>query len=159
MEWVVKLETRNGWEEVETIDVGKLERRAAGLTAEEVGLTLSERKTLLGELGRLILQTQIEEFITCARVCETARNFGAYAIDGPARSRLCLEPSASTRLVLAFARARAVRAWWMSPCRPWRNCFRTDARPNSGGFRRSWAPGIPIARRRGCWGCFCRVGR
>jgi hypothetical protein len=34
MEWVVKLETRNGWGEVETIEVGKLERRVVGLTAE-----------------------------------------------------------------------------------------------------------------------------
>ena len=69
MEWVVKLETRNGWGEVETIEVGKLERRVVGLTAEEVGLTLAEGKNLLAELGRLILQTQMEEFITCARVC------------------------------------------------------------------------------------------
>ena len=46
--------------------------RAAGCrgsTAEEVGLTLAEGKNLLGELARLILQTQMEEFTTCARVC------------------------------------------------------------------------------------------
>ena len=72
MEWVVKLETRNGWGEVETIEVGKLERRVVGLTAEEVGLTLAEGKILLAELGRLILQTQMEEFITCAVFAETA---------------------------------------------------------------------------------------
>jgi hypothetical protein len=64
MEWVVKLEARNGWGEVETIEVGRLERRVVGLKAEEVGLTLTEGKSLLGELGRLILQTQMEEFIT-----------------------------------------------------------------------------------------------
>jgi hypothetical protein len=69
MEWVVKLETRNGWGEVETIEVGRLERRVSGLTADEVGMTLAEGKNLLGELGRLILQTQMEEFITRARVC------------------------------------------------------------------------------------------
>jgi hypothetical protein len=40
-----------------------------GLTADEVGTTLAEGKNLLGELGRLILQTQMEEFITRARVC------------------------------------------------------------------------------------------
>ena len=38
--------------EVETIEVGKLERRVVGLTAEEVGLTLTEGKGLLGELAR-----------------------------------------------------------------------------------------------------------
>jgi hypothetical protein len=69
MEWVLKLEAKSTWGEVETIEVGRLERRAVGLTAEEVGLTLSERKGLLGELARLILQTQMEEFATCARVC------------------------------------------------------------------------------------------
>ena len=40
-----QLETRNGWGEVETIEVGKLQRRVVGLTAEEVGLTLAEGKT------------------------------------------------------------------------------------------------------------------
>ena len=32
-------------------------------------MTLSEGKDLLGELARLVLQTQMEEFATCARVC------------------------------------------------------------------------------------------
>ena len=67
MEWVVKLEARNGWGEVETIEVGRLDRRVLGLTAEEMGLTLAVGKSLLGELARLILQAQIEEFTTCAR--------------------------------------------------------------------------------------------
>jgi len=69
MEWVVKLEAKSGWGEVETIEVGRLQRRVVGLTGEEVGLTLAEGKNLLGELARLILQTQMEEFTTCARVC------------------------------------------------------------------------------------------
>jgi hypothetical protein len=69
MEWVVKLEAKSGWGEVETIEVGRIERRVVGLTAAEAGLTLAEGKSLLGELGRLVLQTQIEESTTCARVC------------------------------------------------------------------------------------------
>jgi hypothetical protein len=44
MEWVLKLEARSGWGEVETIEVGRLERRVTGLTAEELGLTLAESK-------------------------------------------------------------------------------------------------------------------
>ena len=48
MEWVVKIETRNGWGEVETIEVGRLERRVAGLTAEELGLTLAKGRTCSG---------------------------------------------------------------------------------------------------------------
>lgn len=45
MEWVLKLEARSGWGKVETIEVGRLERRVVGLTAEELGLTLVESKT------------------------------------------------------------------------------------------------------------------
>ena len=104
MEWVVKIETKNGWGEVETIEVGRLARRPTGLSAEEFGLTLAEGKNLLG---------------------------------GPARSKLCLGPSLSTRLVSEFAPAGPARASWMSPSRPWPNCFRTDARRSSVGFKPS----------------------
>ena len=69
MEWVIKLEAKSGWGEVEIIEVARIERRVVGLAAKELGLTLAEGKDLLGELGRLILQTQIEEYATCARVC------------------------------------------------------------------------------------------
>ncbi len=69
MEWTIKLEARTGWGEVETIEVGRLERRVIGLTADEVGLTLAEGKDLLSELQRLVLQTQMEEYVMCARVC------------------------------------------------------------------------------------------
>jgi len=66
---VVKIEAKSDWGEVERIEVGRLERRVVGLGAEEVGLTLAEGNNLLGELARLVLQTQMEEFTTCARVC------------------------------------------------------------------------------------------
>src|ERR1700722_3440014 len=69
MEWTIKLEARSGWGAVETIEVGRLDRRVIGLTADEVGLTLAEGKDLLSELQRLVLQTQIEEYVMCARVC------------------------------------------------------------------------------------------
>jgi hypothetical protein len=70
MEWTIKLEARSGWGEVETIEVGRLKRRVVGLTADEVGLTLAEGKDLLSELQRLVLQTQMEEYTMCARVCQ-----------------------------------------------------------------------------------------
>ena len=69
MEWLLKLEAKSGWGDVETIDVGRLEQRIVGLTAEGIGLTLAEGEELLGELARLILQTQMEEFTRCGRVC------------------------------------------------------------------------------------------
>jgi hypothetical protein len=49
--------------------VGRLKRRVVGVTADEIGLTLAEGKDLLSELQRLVLQTQMEEYTMCARVC------------------------------------------------------------------------------------------
>ena len=80
MEWTIKLEARSGWGEVETVEVGRLQRRVLGLTADEVGLTLADGKDLLSELQRLVLQTQMEEYVMCARVCReclTQRNRGS----------------------------------------------------------------------------------
>jgi hypothetical protein len=53
MEWVVKLEARSGWGEVETIELATIKRRVVGLTAEEVGLTLAEGKDLLALLWHI----------------------------------------------------------------------------------------------------------
>ena len=69
MEWTIKLEASSGRGEVETIEVGRLKRRVVGLTTDEVGLTLAVGKDLLSELQRLVLQTQMEEYAMCARVC------------------------------------------------------------------------------------------
>jgi hypothetical protein len=40
-EWVVKLEAKSGWGEVETTEVVRLKRPVVGLTAGEVGLMLA----------------------------------------------------------------------------------------------------------------------
>ena len=69
MEWRIKLEARSGWGEVETIEVARFKRPVVGLTAEEIGLSLEEAKRILAELQRLVLQTQMEEYTFCARVC------------------------------------------------------------------------------------------
>ena len=69
VEWRIKLEARNGWGEVETIEVASFKRRVVGLTADEIGLSLEEAKQVLAELQRLVLQTQMEEYTFCARVC------------------------------------------------------------------------------------------
>ena len=45
MEWVLKLEAKSGWGDVETIEVGRLERRVSGLTAEEL---VARERTLKG---------------------------------------------------------------------------------------------------------------
>jgi hypothetical protein len=69
MEWTIKLKARSGWEDVEAIEAGGLKRRVAGLTADEIILTGAKGKDVLSEPQRLVCQTQLEEYTTCARVC------------------------------------------------------------------------------------------
>ncbi len=47
-------------------EMGRLERRVVGLTADKAGLTLAEGKDLFSEFQRLVLQTHREECVICA---------------------------------------------------------------------------------------------
>lgn len=69
MQWAIRLETTTAWGEVQTFEVGRLERREIGLAAHEIGLMLEEAKALLAELQRRIVQTQIDDKVMCERVC------------------------------------------------------------------------------------------
>ena len=69
MEWTIRLEARTGWGEVTTCEIGALRRSLGELTADGVGLGLAEAKALLAELQQRIVQSQIDEYVTCARVC------------------------------------------------------------------------------------------
>ena len=61
MQWTIRLEAKTSWGEVQTFEIGRLERRVVGLAMHEIGLMLEEAKTLLAELQRRIVQTQIDE--------------------------------------------------------------------------------------------------
>ena len=69
MEWTIRLEAKTGWGEVTTCEIATLHRSLDDLTAEGVGLCLAEAKALLAKLQQRIVQSQIDEYITCARVC------------------------------------------------------------------------------------------
>jgi hypothetical protein len=69
MEWTIRLEARTGWGEVTTCEIGAVRRGLGDLTADGVGLGLAEAKALLAELQQRIVQSQIDEYVTCARVC------------------------------------------------------------------------------------------
>lgn len=69
MEWKIRLEARTGWGEVTTCEIGTLRRGLGDLTADGIGLALAEAKSLLAELQQQIVQSQVDEYITCARVC------------------------------------------------------------------------------------------
>jgi hypothetical protein len=66
VEWRFKLEARSGWGSVETVEIAQSKRRVVGLTAEETVLFLDEAKRVLAELRRLVLQTRMEEYTSCA---------------------------------------------------------------------------------------------
>jgi hypothetical protein len=68
MEWTIRLEARTGWGEVTTYEVGVLRRDFGNLTSNSVGLSLAEAKALLAELQQRIVQTQVDEYIVCARI-------------------------------------------------------------------------------------------
>jgi hypothetical protein len=69
MEWTIRLEAKTGWGEVTTCEIGALHRSLGDLTADGVGLALAEGKALLAALQQRIVQSQIDEYVTCARVC------------------------------------------------------------------------------------------
>jgi len=50
-------------------EIGVLRRDPGDLTSSSVGLSLAEAKALLAELQKRVVQTQIDEYIVCARVC------------------------------------------------------------------------------------------
>jgi hypothetical protein len=63
MEWRIKHEARSGWGEVETIEVAHFKRRVVG------DRPVPRPGKAGAELQRLVLQTQMEEYTFCARVC------------------------------------------------------------------------------------------
>ena len=50
MEWTIRLEAKTGWGEVETVEVVSIARPVLAATADDVGLSLAEAKSLLTRL-------------------------------------------------------------------------------------------------------------
>lgn len=69
MQWTIRLEARTGWGDTETDEIGTVSRRVTGQSADDVGLLLDEAKAVLAELRRRMVQSQVDEQVTCARVC------------------------------------------------------------------------------------------
>jgi hypothetical protein len=59
MEFIVWVETRLAGKTLAVEEVAKFDRHAAGIVAEEIGLTLQEGKQVLKRVQRNIVQTQI----------------------------------------------------------------------------------------------------
>jgi hypothetical protein len=75
MEWRIKLESKTGWGDVTEVEIATLTRRVTAATDEDVGLTLAESKVILSTLQRVIVTGQIDEYVTCARICRSCLKF------------------------------------------------------------------------------------
>ena len=75
MEWRIKLEARTGWGEVTEVEIATVSRRVVSATDEDVGLTLAESKAILSTLQQAVVTAQLDEYVTCARVCGSCLAF------------------------------------------------------------------------------------
>lgn len=75
MEWRIKLEAKTGWGEVTEVEIASLSRRTIAANDEDIGLSLAEGKAILAALQQVIVTTQIDEYVTCARVCRSCLSF------------------------------------------------------------------------------------
>jgi len=69
MQWTVRLEARTSAGEVTTTELATVSRPAMVSTLAEVGLVLSETKTLLAKLQASMLCSQVAEYAAHHRVC------------------------------------------------------------------------------------------
>ena len=86
MEWTIRLETKTGWGEMETVELGTITRPVLAATADDVGLSLAEAKSLIARLQDVMVRGQVAEYLQCRR----AEGDGAE----PRRSRAALAVSA-----------------------------------------------------------------
>lgn len=69
MEWTIRLESKSGWGEIQSVDLLTIKRPGLDLSSEEVGLAIAESKDLLYQLQQQMVQDQAWEYASCRRVC------------------------------------------------------------------------------------------
>ena len=75
MEWTIRLEAKTGWGEVETVELVSIARPVLAATADDVGLSLAEAKSLLTRLQEAMVRGQVAEYLHCRRVCPDCLTF------------------------------------------------------------------------------------
>jgi hypothetical protein len=75
MDWTLTVKTKTGWGETQKHLVGRMHRGIFDASEETVGLRLDEAKSILSRLQGLIIKSQIEEYVECARVCTECDTF------------------------------------------------------------------------------------
>src|SRR5215218_7463352 len=73
MRWTVRLEARTDTGEVETTELVTIGRPVVGGTLAQLGLALSEAKSVLAKLQASMVQSQVADYAACHRVCPQCR--------------------------------------------------------------------------------------
>src|SRR5215217_6253525 len=72
MRWTVRLEARTDTGEVETTELVTIGRPVVGGTLAELGLALSEAKSVLAKLQASMVQSQVADYAACHRAAAIA---------------------------------------------------------------------------------------
>ncbi|SRR6266851_4024981 len=75
MEWTIRLEAKTGWGEVETVELVSITRPVLAATADDVGLSLEEAKSVLARLQETMVRGQVAEYLYCRRFCPDCLTF------------------------------------------------------------------------------------
>ncbi len=75
MEWTIRLEAKTGWGEMETVELVTITRPVLAATADDVGLSLAEAKSLIARLQDAMVRGQVAEYLQCRRMCPNCLTF------------------------------------------------------------------------------------
>jgi len=75
MEWTIRLEAETGWGEVETVELVTITRPVLAATADDVGLSLAEAKSLIARLQDAMVRGQVAAYLQCRRMCPNCLTF------------------------------------------------------------------------------------
>src|SRR5258707_4195509 len=84
MKIVVRIELITDWGDVNTIEVGRIDRPSQTLDPESVGLSLADGKQLLHNLQQAVIPAQADEVCCLRRICRRCHR-GAALKDSPQR--------------------------------------------------------------------------
>jgi hypothetical protein len=136
MEWTIRLEAKTGWGEVETVEVVSIARPVLAATADDVGLSLAEAKSLLTRLQEAMVRRQVAEYLHCRRVCPDCLTFQPVKDRRQRRLQTCLVPSMSRRRDIESAVVTCLLALMRRLSRRSAHCSQAVAHLNSSAFRR-----------------------
>src|SRR5258708_8236799 len=77
MKIVVRVELITDWGDVNTIEVGRIDRPSQTLDPESVGLSLADGKQLLHNLQQAVIPAQADEICTLRRICRRCHRWTA----------------------------------------------------------------------------------